>query len=45
MGIKYLLHVINEIISKVCHLRDLAYTYKHKEIITSILKIILDEKA
>jgi cytochrome b subunit of formate dehydrogenase len=30
---KYLLHMINEIVSMVGHLRHLIYTYKYKEII------------
>jgi len=33
---KYLLHVINEIISMVGLLKDLVYNYKYREIITLI---------
>jgi hypothetical protein len=33
---KYILHIINEIVSMVGHLRDLVYTNKYKEIITLI---------
>jgi hypothetical protein len=42
MGGKYLLHIIIEIISMVGSLRDFIYTYKCREIITTIWIIILD---
>jgi len=44
MGGKYLLHIINEIISMVGSFKDLVYTYKYREIITLIWMIILDGK-
>jgi len=43
---KYFLHIINEIINIAGSLKNLVYTYKYKKkIITSILIIILNEKA
>jgi hypothetical protein len=42
---KYPVHIINEIVSMVGPLRDLVYTYKYREIITSIWMIILDGEA
>jgi hypothetical protein len=41
---KYLLYIINEIVSMIDPLRDLVYTYKYREIIVSIWIIILDEE-
>jgi hypothetical protein len=35
---KYLLHIINEIVSVVGLLKDLLYIYKYREIITSYIK-------
>ena len=34
---KYLLHIINKIVSMIGPLRDLVYTYKYRETITIIL--------
>jgi hypothetical protein len=45
MGGKYLLHIIIEIISMIGPLRDFIYTYKCREIITTIWIIILDWEA
>jgi hypothetical protein len=41
---KYLLHIINKIVSMVGSSRDLIYTYKYKEIVILIWTIILDEE-
>jgi hypothetical protein len=41
---KYLLYIINEIVSTIDPLRDLVYTYEYREIIVSIWIIILDEE-
>jgi hypothetical protein len=41
---KYLLYIINKIVSTIDPLRDLVYTYEYREIIASIWMIILDEE-